>query len=263
MCVQEDYVAPHYKDGFIAKGILSFASILARFRLDDSRGSRYAPPTALALVGMCVSILMISLSNNFIFTAVFLAINLVRMCLLPSKHLARVLKPSLVAALIALTTTLPSIFLGQYASPVLITSKVFVTTSLVLLTSEAYPSHVLTASLRLLGVTNSVIFLFDLTLRNIVRLGEIARRMLEALSVRSIGHMRDKTLSLGGIAATLFFKANKAATEAHEAMVCRGFVGTYPTYRMHFSRKDLVISILYCTYLAALGALFIYTQGLV
>ena len=71
------------------------------------------------------------------------------------------------------------------------------------------------------------IFVFDITIKYIVMLGEFALQMLYALKLRSVGRNRSKYGSIGGVGGMLFIKSRNMSEEMYYAMECRGFTGEY------------------------------------
>jgi cobalt/nickel transport system permease protein len=71
------------------------------------------------------------------------------------------------------------------------------------------------------------IFVFDITIKYIVMLGEFALQMLYALKLRSVGKNRSKYGSIGGVGGTLFIKSRDMSEDMYYAMECRGFTGEY------------------------------------
>ena len=257
---EENYAPCRDSDGFIAKCMLTLASVLSAFRLDDGRPSPFSPPAPLKMLIALASILMISLSRNFLFTLTMLAAVLVRSCLLPRQALVRTVRVAFVASAVSFLIMLPGILLGQAKSPLLVSTKIYTSVSIALIVATTTPFYELTGALSSFGLPDLVVMCCDLALRNIVRLGEIALEMLCALRLRSVGKMDDKGSALGGIGGTLLLKSQKAVNDTGEAMACRGFDGTY-----HLPRRSphTVASLLWACVLLALIAFFVYTQGLV
>lgn len=81
--------------------------------------------------------------------------------------------------------------------------------------------------LRGIGVPQFFIFILHITLQYIYTLGRMAITQLEALYLRSVGKNKRKDTSLGGVMGTLFIRVQIKMNKLQEAMICRGFDGTY------------------------------------
>lgn len=245
------------RDGFIARSMLSITSVLSRLRLDDGQRTRLSPSAPLKLlVGLAV-ILLTSLSTNFAFTLVVLALVLLRVALLPARALRRVAGVAFSAAGITALVMLPAALLGQSHSALLVATKVLVSVSVALVVALSTPAHELTGALRALHVPNLAILTVDLALKGIVTLGTVALEVLQALRLRSVGRNRAKGSSLGGIGGVVLLKANRAAQDTSDAMRCRGFEGEYPPLP---ATRPRPVDLAWLAGLAALIVLFLYLE---
>lgn len=254
----QEYDPPKDRDSFIGKSMLSITSVLAHFRLDDGKASRFSPSAPAKIIFGFACILLTSLSTNFLFTGVMLALVLIRLCLLPAAALKRAVSVALAAAAMSFVIMLPATLLGQSHSAVLLGTKVFVSVSIALTVALSTPFNQLTGALRVFRVPNLVIMTVDLALKNIVSLGETALEVLTALKLRSVGKNRDKTSSMGGISGVVFMKSSRSAQDTFDAMSCRGFEGEYMVPR---TRQWKALDLLWLVTLAGLVALFVYLQG--
>lgn len=253
-----DYLPPKDRDVYIGRSMLSVASVLSHFRLDDGVESRFSPSAPVKMIVGLSCILMTSLSSNFLFTLVMLALVLVRMCLLPAKKLKRVAGASFGAFAMSFLIMLPAILLGQDHSAVLVSSKVFVSAGIAMIVAMTTPFNQITGSLRFFKVPSILILTVDLALKNIVSLGSIALELLTALRLRSVGKNSNKGASMGGVGGVLFLKANDAAQDTYDAMTCRGFDGEYQS----FGRGQLKgVDLAWALALAVIIFLFAYLQG--
>ncbi len=223
----ENYQPGRDRDGFIAKSLLSMTGVLARLRLDDGVKTGLSPSAGCKIACGFVCILLTSLTRNYAFVLVMLALVLVRMATLPGKILRRTASVAFTAAALSFLLMLPAILLGQRQSALLVGTKVLVTVSLAMIVAGTTPFHELTAALRGFHVPDVAIMTVDLALRSIARLGRLAIEVLTALRLRSIGVNDNKGGSAGGVGGVLFLKSAETATVAHDAMVCRGFTGEY------------------------------------
>lgn len=222
----DEYCAPSGRDSFISKSLLSIASTLQQLRFDDGVGKFNIPALAKLIVGFLL-ILLNSLSQNFIFTIVLLALCLVLAATLPIKLLKRTASVTFFATLLAFIICLPAIFLGQPHSAILIAGKTAVSTLIVMLFAVTTPAGEITCALRKLHVPAIFISILELTLKNIVVLGKTASEVLCALKLRSIGKNNQKSESMGGVGGVVLLKAKQAAEDTYDAMRCRGFDGEY------------------------------------
>jgi cobalt/nickel transport system permease protein len=100
----------------------------------------------------------------------------------------------------------------------------------------------------------------DITLRSIVRLGETAREVLTALTLRSVGRNRRKQASLSGVGGVVLIKAGTSARDTYDAMTCRCYDGSYHvSTNMRLTWRDA----LWLCLVALAAVLFVYLQGMV
>ena len=254
----EQYEPVSDKDAFVTKSVLSLASVLKQFRLDDGLSGRFSPSAPVKMLFAFGVILLASLSSNFAFILCVLPLVLLRACFLKKQQLARTFAVALPATLLAFIIMLPAVLFGQNHSAVLIASKTLLSVTLVMIVALTTPYAEMTAGLRVFHVPSVVILTIDLALKNIVNLGETAVEVLTALKCRSVGHNADKRSSMGGVAGIVFLKANKAADETYAAMTCRGFDGEYK----NISRNPFkLIDIAWAAAFVLLVVLFVYLQG--
>lgn len=231
LAAPEDYQPGRDRDGFIAKSLLSMTGVLARLRLDDGVAWGLSPSAPCKVACGLACILLTSLSRNYAFVLVMLALILGRMALLPARVLRRTASVAFASAALSALLMLPAILLGQTQSALLVGTKVLVTVSLAMVVAGTTPFHELTGALRSYHVPDVVIMTVDLALRSIARLGRLATRTLTALKLRSVGVNRDKGASVGGVGGVLFLKSAETASTTHDAMACRGFTGEYQRMR--------------------------------
>lgn len=256
----EEYEPLRDNDAFVAKSLLSVTSVLRRFRFDDGESSPFSPSPAVKLVLCLCCLLLTSLTRNYLFVLVMLAVVLVRACLLPGTAIMRVATTALGAEALSVLVMLPALFLGQGRSILMLSTKVLVSVSLVLCTSLSSTPAELTRGLRALRVPSLVILTIDLALKGIVDLGTAAAESLSALGLRSVGRNAHKGSSLGGVAGVVFVKASRASEETYQAMRCRGFEGDYP---LPANQPLHTVDWAWMLGLTALIALFLYLQGVI
>ena len=256
LTTSEHYQPSSDRDGFIARSLLSMSSVLAFFRLDDGKSGTHSPSAPTKLIGALVSILLVSLSKNYLFVLIMLAAVLVRACLLPHAALQRLVGGAGAAAGLSLLLMLPAILIGQPHAALLMATRAFVCVGITLTVALTTPTH----ELRSFGMPAIAIMTIDLALRSIVRLGETASEVLCALGLRSVGRNRHKGSSMAGVGGVVLLKASKSAQETYDAMRCRGFDGEYRTG----ARSSLkAVDALWLGLLALVIVLFVLTQGMV
>ena len=256
LTTSEHYQPSSDRDGFIARSLLSMSSVLAFFRLDDGKSGTHSPSAPTKLIGALVSILLVSLSKNYLFVLIMLAAVLVRACLLPHAALRRLVGGAGAAAGLSLLLMLPAILIGQPHAALLMATRAFVCVGITLTVALTTPTH----ELRSFGMPAIAIMTIDLALRSIVRLGETASEVLCALGLRSVGRNRHKGSSMAGVGGVVLLKASKSAQETYDAMRCRGFDGEYRTG----ARSSLkAVDALWLGLLALVIVLFVLTQGMV
>jgi cobalt/nickel transport system permease protein len=223
---EENYTPARDDDGFITKSILAVMGILSRMRM-SGRADRAKVSAPVKLFAVLYLILLISLSRNMFFSYLILAGLLIGFCLLPGRLLLRTLSGSLAAAGLSALLLLPSVFLGSPRTMLTVSCKVFLSVGMIGVLADTTPWNQITAGLAAFHVPDIFIFTFDLTLKYIVILGDTCVEMLQALRLRSVGRSRDKSRSFSGIFGVLYFKSRTMSEEMYQAMICRGYDGTY------------------------------------
>ena len=256
----ESYEPSGERNSFVARSLLSVTAVLRHFRLDDGHAAKFSASAPIKLIFVIGLILLNSLSNNYLFTLIALALVLVRACLLPAKKLARTVAVSVPAALLAFVIMLPAVLIGQPHSAVLIATKTLVSVGAVMEMALGTPFNQLTGGLRAFHVPNLFIMTIDLALKNIVSLGNVAVEVLTSLKLRSVGTNRDKGSSMGGVAGIVFLKSSEAANDTFAAMTCRGYDGNYSSKRKRIFKP---IDLAWIALFIALIALFVYLQGVI
>lgn len=249
------------RDGFVMRSLLSLTSVLAQLRDVSAQRTRLSPTSAVRLLWCLACVLLVSLARNYLFVAVVLAGLLVRVCLLPHKALVRVATGALAAASLAFVVSLPAVLIGQPRSAVTLATKSLASVGLVLTVTSVTPANELMDALHSVGVPAQVILTFNLALSGIVRLGDTALEVLQALRMRSVGVNHNKQASMGGIGGVVLLKAERASQDTYDAMRCRGFDGTYRTEGAKLRLKPT--DALWIALLIALVALFVLTQRMV
>ena len=256
----QDFQPGRDRDGYVQRSLLSLGGVLAQLRLDDGRSGRFSPSAPVKLLLGLGCILLTSLSRNYAFVVLMLALVLVRMALLSAPALRRAVGVSAGAAAFSFVLMLPAVLIGQPHAAVLIASKVLVSVGTAMCIALSTPYSQLSQGLRALHVPALVVMTIDLAMRGIVVLGRTALEMLTALRLRSVGRNRDKATSIGGVGGSLLLKSSRASQDTYEAMNCRGFDGQYSRGA---TRGLKAIDAAWIAGFALLVAAFVYLQGLV
>ena len=226
MTKEEQYEPKKDADGFMTKSMLQMMGVLAKARKKGGMTSGRSH----ASFWLCLTIyliILVSCSRNIYFHGCVLAGILIRLCLISEKSLLSVWKTALSATFFSMLVLLPAAWMGSMGTLFLVSGKVFLSVSLVSLLTETLSWNALTQGMKGFHVPDIFIFTLDITLKYIVILGEVCIHMLQALQLRSVGKNRKKGTAFAGILGTAFLKSQTMAEETYQAMVCRGFEGTY------------------------------------
>ena len=213
---REDYRPEHDKTGFMARNLLHLTSMVAHVKMGGGaaalaygtgpvspidRALSHVSP-ALRLIGLLVCIALTLIAHNPVFLMLMGCVVL----------------------------AIPAIWVNGADARVSIAAKILLNVTLVLGVSWTVPWNRLIAGLKLFHLPDEIIFTLDLALKHIEILGRSATRLNEALVLRSVGRTRgrfDKTTSSAGVMGATFLKAYTCGQALDEAMLCRGFTGTY------------------------------------
>ena len=236
------------------KNVLHLASLLERVRLGggaheggsmvDRALSCVSAP--VRLVGMFVCVLCVCLTQSPLYLMLMAAIALALVAVRPARGLRATFVPALGATGLAVVLALPALLLGASATSAMlkIALKTFINVSLVLGVSWTLTWSRMSAALKMLRLPDEVIFTFDMALKHIEVLGRTAHDLCESVMLRSVGFAPagfSRTDSLAGIMGMTFIKAMECSRAMDEAMLCRGFAGTYPApARIGFGWRDAV-----------------------
>lgn len=118
----------------------------------------------------------------------------------------------------------------------------------------------ITGALKILHLPDLLLFLLDVTMQYIVLLGREAMELLYSLKCRSVGVNRHKGQSVGDIAGITFLKSREMSGQLYQAMVCRGFDGSYKKENRHTARwQDFVYPAPY----AAVLIVWLFMEGVI
>ena len=160
---------------------------------------------AIKLALTLLFVLLVASSRNFAFVEIVGVALLVLLATYEQEKLARVLILPIQALIISLIILAPSLLLGQTRAFVVVPCKTFLTTTAISLLAYSTSRNRFTCAFKSFGAPDSALFIFDLTLKYVVVLGEICLETLEAVRLRSVGRNRRKAQTLGGIVGVAFY----------------------------------------------------------
>ena len=255
----ENYDPPKDKDRFIDKSILSFIGLISKIKQQsgNDRDLLWVSPV-FKLAFTILYIVLVSSSRNFTFVYIMLTYIVLVLSALPAQDIRKVLRGAFIATVFTYLILIPSALQGNRYSITMIPAKVFASIMAVNILSYSTRWDHIIASLKRFHFPDMFIFVFDITIKYIVMLGEFALQMLYALKLRSIGKNKSKYGSIAGVGGTLFLKSRAMSEEMYNAMECRGFDGEYHvTDKFKFTVYDGA----YCLLNAGMIWMFIYFQN--
>ncbi len=193
-----------------------------------------------------LTIFLCALSRNAVFTYGVLAVELLHLSLLTTGQVGRVMKRLALPVLFTALITLPAVFLGSPATCLTVTLKVTESVLVLLLMNEDLSWKEITGAFGALHFPDLFVLVLDQTVRFLVLLGRYSDEILEAVTLRMVGGLQERISkedegrrlshharqhNFGGILGTTFLRARRMSAASYEAMECRGFDGTYRTYR--------------------------------
>ena len=256
----ENYAPVSDKDTFINKSILSFLKLLSKIRAqsDFEKDKLFVSPV-FKLVFTLLYIVLLSVSQSFTYLYIMITYIILVLCVMPGSDIIKILRGSLIATAFTVIVLLPSAFYGNRYSITMIPAKVFATITAVNILSYSTRWDRIIGAIKRFHFPDLFIFVFDITIKYILMLGEFSLEMLYSLKLRSVGKNKKKYTSLGGIGGTLFIKSREMAEDMYSAMECRGFTGEYRVSdRLRFTPADFIYTVIN----AGIVYTFIYFQRL-
>lgn len=220
----------------------------------------------LRLIAAILCILLCALSRNAVFTLTVVAVNLLRASLLPVSKMIRVLRASIAAALVCALIMCPSIFMGYPSTFGTVTLKVFESVLLLSILNETVAWKDMTGAFASLHLPSVFIFTLDNTVHYLIILGRFCNSLSEAVWLRTLGKKNWRRSGAGGVMGTAYLKSQRMSQRQYEAMLCRGYQGSYHTSTFRKRRwRDLstlsrAANILYVCLLPAMLIFFAVTQ---
>lgn len=257
---EEIYSPAQANDGFLTRTVLKVGGLLCTFRAQQQvQRNRSASEVATEFLLVFSFILLTAEAHNAAFLYIVIAIVLVRVALLNGAAIKQILQMAFSAVFMTGFVLLPAVFLGSYHTFTVIILKTFISATTVAVFINQVRWHDFTACLRWFRVSDLFVLTLDLTLKYILMLGSICINVLLALKLRSVGRNRHKHHAMGGVLGVTFLKSRDMSEETYQAMVCRGFTGTYDRPR-HFVWTP--IDSLHISGMAVLMGVFFYLEGL-
>lgn len=225
----EPFVPARDSGAFALRTLRALGALLSRLRVQQGRAGNRKLPAVVRLLLLLGLILTLSLARHPILLLALAALVLGRLCLLPARTLASVLKPALGAALLALVLCLPAMILRPAGARnnLTVVGKVFLSVAMVNVFNRETPWNQITGALRKLRVPGVFVFVLDLTLKYLVLLGRLMADLLTARSLRAVGRDKHPWRSVGGVMGVTFLRSAELSRETWEAMTCRGFTDDY------------------------------------
>lgn len=260
------YEPPQDRDGFLRDNVLRVVSMLEVFR-GGGFGSCVVARTVgrvdarLRILATLLLAGLVSAAQNMAFVWGILILALAGLALRPAREIAAILRPALLATLLAACLALPAAYFGAASAPLRLAGKTFTTTILVLGLARSLGAHGLVEAARRLHLPATAALVIDLAIRDLALLGQIAIELGQALTLRSIGHNRDKSGSVAGVLATTFLKAHDLSGAQYEAMVCRGFDGLVTVPPQDVSHQKRLASFCYAVVVILVVVAFIWLEG--
>jgi cobalt/nickel transport system permease protein len=258
MSKEENYVPGPGRDKYISRSILSLLSILSKIKAQDKpKEAKYKINAALKAAFTFMLVILLSLSESYTFLIMIIVYQLVILSSMTARDIIGILRLGIIAAFFTFIVLLPAVLWKNNYSSIMITTKVFASVTAVGILSHSAGWSELSVAMKRFFVPDIFIFVFDITVKYIYMLGDIALNMLFALKLRSVGRNKKKYASLSGIGGTVFIKSKGMAEDMYDAMECRGFTGEYHTYSKF---KLGIVDLIYIAFNIGIVLLFIYFE---
>lgn len=242
---------------------LKMMRLIGRILNSDRNGSETGQPRILPVLRLTVAfscILLCALSGNAVFVIGVLAVELMRLALMPEDGMRHVLKLLVLPVLFTMLMLLPSAFMGHPRTMLTVGLKVLESVLVLAVMNEDLSWKDITEAFHSLHAPQIFVLTLDMTVRYLVILGRYANEIMEAVWLRSASggaYRRKRDARVGGVLGTTFLKSQKMAAETAEAMECRGFTGEYRSFSKH---RTGVADMLYALLIPLLVLLFLYTE---
>ncbi|MDO5309045.1 MAG: energy-coupling factor transporter transmembrane component T [Planctomycetia bacterium] len=238
LSVPQEYSAPRDHDAFLRRSAEGLRYVLSRARRSAYHGGRwsFSPPTKLALTLLTIG--FVSAASNFAFVEAVGVALLVMLARYDGSRIARTVALPIQATIFSSLILAPALLWGQTHAFWVVPCKTFVATTALSMLSSTTNWNRFTCAFKTLGAPDSLVFIFDLTLKYVVLLCEICVDTITAAQLRSVGRNRHKARSLGGVIGVGFLHAQDHAREQFDAMTCRCFSGNYRRFTAPWRLAD-------------------------
>ena len=214
---------------FIDKSILSIVSRISRLKREERSSTSffYTLNPGLKFLTTVALVIMISFLRDFSSVVLLFSYFLLSLALIDISEIKKIIGIAVFAFISSAVILTPSVLMGNFLNSLIICIKVVSTVMAVNIFAYTTKNQDVTRSIKTLRVPDILILVFDITIKYIVVVGDIAVNMLNSLKIRSIGKNNHKVASLGNIIGFLFIKSKKFSEDIYSSMLCRGFNGEY------------------------------------
>jgi cobalt/nickel transport system permease protein len=258
LLTDENYIPRPGRDTYISRSILSILRILSKIKAQDKRKeAKYKVNAVFKVAFTFMLVILLSLSKNYAFVIMLIIYQLVVISSMTARDIIGILRLGIIAAFFTFIVLLPAVLWRNDYSSIMITSKVFASVTAVGILSHSAGWSALSGTMKRFYIPDIFIFVFDITVKYIYMLGDLALNMLYALKLRSVGKNKRKYTSMSGIGGTVFIKSKEMAEDMYDAMECRGFTGEYHIYS---NFKLGIADLIYIAFNIGIILLFIYFE---
>lgn len=234
----ENYESMKSKESFIDKSLKSFVKILSDLKRGKLGNSYiYQINTVLKVFFMIINLITISITRSFLSLMIFNIFFFIAFLGIKREDKYKIISLSVIFPFFTLVILLPSIFAGNIRNSLLLFYKVFLNIFYVnIFITYSSSWHSITKALKVFFIPDIFIWIFELSLKYILILGEASVNSLEALKLKAVGIDKKTREKLFPIMGNIFLKSVKLSEEMTLAMECRAFNGEYKT-KLNYNLK--------------------------
>ena len=154
---------------------------------DRENAGRKPSPVAPALrVGAAVlCILLCAISQNAVYVITVIAVELLRLALMPPERILRVLKALILPVIFTALIMLPAVFFGHPRTMLTVTMKVCESVLVLAVMNEGLDWREVTAAFSVTKGMSVFVLILDMTMRFLMILGDYSDKLLEAVMLRN------------------------------------------------------------------------------
>lgn len=236
----QEFTAENSKDSFIRKSIVVFSKLLKNIRRENKKNSFiYKINSAFKLTGVIINLVMILLSRNFIFLIILNILFVFGLLNINKKDRMKIFLMSLIFPAFTFVILIPSVYSGNYINSFFIFYKVFLNILCInILITYSCTWQEVVNSFRIFLIPDIFIWIFELTVKYILLLGEYTVEVLQALKLRAVGRSAKIKKTIFPVMGNMFLTSVKMSEEMVDAMTCRGFTGEYKLKREQKLHKE-------------------------